>query len=153
MKVSYYWSHQLAYRAATKLLHPFLSLTSLWKVPQLWFIFISASTVLCQVVFGRPCFCFPSGVQWIGMKVIAVYFFFCIALTLTVFFIYCQDKCVCWGGGSKQVKQLDRAGNVSRGCAVVVVVALSSLARIWGECSSFHSQPALFLKWGLAHVH
>ena len=27
---------------------------------------------------------------------------------------------------------------------VVVVVALSSLAKIFGECSTFHSLPALF---------
>ena len=56
------------YRAATKLLHPFLSLASLWTVcPSVWFIFfISAATVLRQVVFGRPCFRFPFGVQWIA---------------------------------------------------------------------------------------
>ena len=28
---------------------------------------------------------------------------------------------------------------------VVVVVALSSLVRIWGECSTIHSPPALLL--------
>ena len=58
-------SHLLAYTAAMKLLHPNLPLASLWMVPQLWFIFfVSASTVLHQVVFGRPCFCLPSEVQW-----------------------------------------------------------------------------------------
>ena len=31
--------------------------------------FISASTVLHQVVFGRSCFCFPSGVLWIATLV------------------------------------------------------------------------------------
>ena len=62
--VSYYTLRQLAYRPARKLLHPCLSLASLWMVPQLWFIFfISASTVLLQIVFGRPCFHFPTGVQ------------------------------------------------------------------------------------------
>ena len=66
----HYPSSQLAYWAATKLLHPCLSLTSLWMVPQLWFIFfISASTVLLQIVFGRPCFHFLSGVQWIATSV------------------------------------------------------------------------------------
>ena len=51
--VSYYPSRQLAYRAVTKLLHPRLSLASLWMVPRLWFIFfISASTVLRQVVLN-----------------------------------------------------------------------------------------------------
>ena len=60
----------LAYRATTKLLHPCLSLASLWEVPQLWFMFfISASTVFHQVVFGLPCFHFPSGVQWIATLV------------------------------------------------------------------------------------
>ena len=45
----HYPSQQLAYRAATKLLHPCLLLTSLWVVPQLWStFFISASTVLRQ---------------------------------------------------------------------------------------------------------
>ena len=34
-----YPSRQLAYRASTKLLHPCLSLDSLWVVPQLWFTF------------------------------------------------------------------------------------------------------------------
>ena len=43
--------------AATKLLHPCLSLASLWMVPQLWFIvFISASTMLHQLVFSQPHF-------------------------------------------------------------------------------------------------
>ena len=66
----HYPSRQLAYRAATKLLHPCLSLASPWMVPQLWFIFfISASTVLRQVVFGRPRIRFPSGVQWIATLV------------------------------------------------------------------------------------
>ena len=51
----HYPSRLLTYRAAMKLLYPCLSLASLWMVPQLWFIFfISASTVLQQVVFGRP---------------------------------------------------------------------------------------------------
>ena len=63
----YYPSRQLAYRAATKLLHPCLSLASLLMVPQLWFMFFSsASTFLSQVVFDRPHFRFPSGVQWIA---------------------------------------------------------------------------------------
>ena len=49
---------------------PCLSLASLWMVPHLWFIFfISASTVLRQVVFGRPHFRFPSRVQWIATLV------------------------------------------------------------------------------------
>ena len=61
----HYLSHQLAYRAATKLLHPCLSLASLWMVPQLWFMFfIFVYTVLRKVFFGWPHFCFPSGVQW-----------------------------------------------------------------------------------------
>ena len=39
-------------------------------VPWLWFIlFIFASTVLRQVVFGRPHFRFPSWVQWIATLV------------------------------------------------------------------------------------
>ena len=63
----HYPSRQLAYRAATKLLHPCLSLASLWMLPQLWLIFfISASTVLHQTVFSRPPFHFPSGVQRIA---------------------------------------------------------------------------------------
>ena len=66
----HYPSRQLEYRAATKILYPCLSLASLWRVPQLWFMFfISDSTVLLQVVFGRPCFLFPSGVQWIATLV------------------------------------------------------------------------------------
>ena len=66
----HYPSHQLAKRAARKLLHLCQSLASLWMVPQLWFMFfISASTALRQVVFGRPRFCFPSGVQWISTLV------------------------------------------------------------------------------------
>ena len=40
---------------------------------------------------------------------------------------------------------------------LVVVVALLSLARIWGECLTFHSPPAhftfFFLKWRLARAH
>ena len=49
-----YPSRQLAYRAATKLLHPCLSLAKLWVVSQLWFIFVvSASTGPRHVVFGR----------------------------------------------------------------------------------------------------
>ena len=60
-------SCQMASWAATKLLHPCLSLASLWIVPELWsMFFISASTVLCQVVCGRPHFCFPSDIQWIA---------------------------------------------------------------------------------------
>ena len=35
----HYPSRQLAYRTATKLSHPCLSLASLWMVPQLWFMF------------------------------------------------------------------------------------------------------------------
>ena len=66
----YYPSCQLVHRAATKLLHPCLSLASLWRVPQLWFMFfISTSTVLRQVVFGRPRFRFSSEVQWIATLV------------------------------------------------------------------------------------
>ena len=56
----HYPSCLLAYSEVTKLLHPCLSLASLWMVPQLWFMFISASIVLHQVVFDWPCFCFPS---------------------------------------------------------------------------------------------
>ena len=53
-----------------KLLHPCLSLASLWMVPQLWFIFfISTATALCQVVFGRPSSHLPYGVQWIATLV------------------------------------------------------------------------------------
>ena len=64
--IHHYPSRQLVHRTATKLFHPCLSLASLWMVPQLWLIFfISASTVLRQVVFGRSRFRFPSGVQWI----------------------------------------------------------------------------------------
>ena len=59
--IYHYLSHQLAYRAAMKLFHPCLSFASLWMVPQVWFIFfISASTILHQVVFGQPRFRFPS---------------------------------------------------------------------------------------------
>ena len=62
----HYPARLLDCRAVTKLLHPCLSLASLWMVPQLWFtFFISASTVPRQVVFGRPRFCHPSGVLWI----------------------------------------------------------------------------------------
>ena len=58
------------FRAATKLPHPCLSPASLWMVLPQWFMFfISASTVFHQVVFGRPRFHFPSGVQWIGTLV------------------------------------------------------------------------------------
>ena len=36
----------------------------------------------------------------------------------------------------------------------MVVVAFSSLAKIWGECSTIYSTPALFLwKWRLARAH
>ena len=48
----------------------------------------------------------------------------------------CACMCVCVGGGVK-------------------VVAFSSLARIWGQCSTIHSPPALFfffLKWRLARA-
>ena len=66
----HYPSCLLAYRAATKLLHPCLSLASLRMVPQLWFVFfISASTVLRQVFFDRLRFRFPSRVQWIATLV------------------------------------------------------------------------------------
>ena len=59
--LTYCPSRQLAYRAATKLPDPCLSLASLWMVPQLKFMFfISASTVLRQVVFDRLRFRFPS---------------------------------------------------------------------------------------------
>ena len=68
---AYYPSCQLASRAATKLLHPCLSLASLWMVAQLWFVFLSsASTVLPQFVFGQPLFRFPSLVQGIATLVI-----------------------------------------------------------------------------------
>ena len=68
--IHHYPSRQLVHRTATKLFHPCLSLASLWMVPQLWLIFfISASTVLRQVVFGRSRFRFPSGVQWIATLV------------------------------------------------------------------------------------
>ena len=68
--IHYYPPRVLAYRAAVKLPHPCLSLADLWFVPQVWFVFfISASTVLHQVVFGRPRFHFPSGVQWIATLV------------------------------------------------------------------------------------
>ena len=59
----HYPSCLLAYRAATELLHPCLSLASLWM------FFISASTVLHQIVIGWPHFCFPSGVHWIATSV------------------------------------------------------------------------------------
>ena len=39
---------------------------------------------------------------------------------------------------------------------IVVVVAFSSLARIWGECSTIHFLPALlclFLEWRLDRAH
>ena len=66
----HYLSHQLAYRATRKLLHPCLSLASLGMVPQMWFMFfISASTVLHRVLFGRPRFHFPSEVHWIATLV------------------------------------------------------------------------------------
>ena len=46
---------------------------SLWFMPQLCFmLFVSASTVLRQVVFGRPRFRFLSGVQWIATFVMGV---------------------------------------------------------------------------------
>ena len=62
--LTYRPSRQLVYRAATKLLHPCLSLASLWMVPQLWFVFfISASKVLRQVVFRRPRFRLSSRFQ------------------------------------------------------------------------------------------
>ena len=51
ISLAYNLSCHLAYRAATKLLHPCLSLASLWMVPQLWFMFfIFASTILFQFV-------------------------------------------------------------------------------------------------------
>ena len=66
----HYTSRQLENRGAQKFLQPCLSLASLWMVPQLWFIFfIFASTVLRLDEFGRPCFRFPSGVQWIATLV------------------------------------------------------------------------------------
>ena len=68
--IHYYPSRQLAYSSATKLLHPSLSLASLWMVPQLWLMFfVSTSVVLHQVVFRPPRFYFPSGVQWIATLV------------------------------------------------------------------------------------
>ena len=39
---------------------------------------------------------------------------------------------------------------------VLLLVAFSSLARIWGKCSTIHSSPALFfslLKWRLVCAH
>ena len=54
----HYPSRQLAYRAATKLFHPSLSLASLWMVPKLWFVFISASTVFLFFVFLFVCLFF-----------------------------------------------------------------------------------------------
>ena len=58
----HYPSRQLAYRAATKLLQPCLSLASLWMVPQLWFIFfISASTVFARLSSVDHASAFPLG--------------------------------------------------------------------------------------------
>ena len=53
-----------AHRARTRLLHFSLSWAFLSSSPKvsLWSL-ISFSTVLCQVVFGRPGFLFPSGVH------------------------------------------------------------------------------------------
>ena len=66
----HYPSRPLAYGAATKPLHPCLSLASLGTVSQLWFMScIFASSVLRQVVFGQPRFRVPSGVQWIATLV------------------------------------------------------------------------------------
>ena len=66
----HYPSRRLANRAATKLLHLCLPPVSLWIVHQLWFMFfISASTVLHQVVFSRQRVRFPSGFQWIAVLV------------------------------------------------------------------------------------
>ena len=71
----HYPSCQLAYKAATKLLHPCLFLASLWMVPKLWFsFFITTSKVLHQVVFGWPFFRFSSGVWWIATLVIELAF-------------------------------------------------------------------------------
>ena len=42
------------------------------------------------------------------------------------------------------------------GVPTVVVVAFSSLERIWGECQTIHSPPVhffFFLKWRLTHTH
>ena len=70
-----YPSCQSTYRAATKFLHPYLSLASLWMVPQLCFIFcISLCTILCQFVFGQPRFRFPSAVQRIVTLVMELVF-------------------------------------------------------------------------------
>ena len=63
----YYLSSLRAYTAAMKPLHPCLSVASLWMEPQL--CFISTSTVLQQVIFGRQRFHFHSGVQWIATLV------------------------------------------------------------------------------------
>ena len=57
----------LAYRAARKLLHPYLSLASLWMSSQQCSSYLR--TVLRRVVFGRPRFRFPSGVLCIATLV------------------------------------------------------------------------------------
>ena len=63
-------SRQRVCREAMKLPHTCLSLASLWMVPQLWFMFfMSAYTVLRQVVFSWPHFHFPSRVEWIAALV------------------------------------------------------------------------------------
>ena len=55
--IHYYLSHQLAYRAARKLLHPCLSLASLWMVPQLWFTHFPSYSLpdTAATKFLRPC--------------------------------------------------------------------------------------------------
>ena len=58
----------------------------------------------------------------------------------------------CWGQTEREREREKQAGEVVEGAervnttiaAEVVVVALFSLARIWGECSTIHSKPALF---------
>ena len=62
----------LAHRAATKVFHSFRSWASLWIVSHVWFrSLISPSTVLRQVVLGRPLFLLPSGVQWRAVRVMS----------------------------------------------------------------------------------
>ena len=41
-------SRQLVYKAAMKLLHPYLSLAILWMVPQLWFMFFISALGLTK---------------------------------------------------------------------------------------------------------
>ena len=57
---------------------------------------------------------------------------------------------------SAQAYQLTSLHRLARCFSIitVVMVAFSSRAKIWGECSTIHSPPALFfLKWRLARSH